>query len=182
MVPRWNREPTMVHTWLSCSTRAGIVVNGCDPLWDYTDVLSFVDTLSEWSLHFVSACRDILSKSVSNILSDTLSWICIYLQSGSYMLLHPWRSSFESRDEILLRGEGCDTPGVSFTLCREICPNLGHSVKISISRSRLSPFIKLLVKVSLISDFTRSPESQIWSLLKFLFLGTNANSLIILDL
>jgi hypothetical protein len=143
MVPRWNREPTMVHTWLSCSTRAGIVVNGCDPLWDYTDVLSFVDTLSEWSLHFVSACRDILSKSVSNILSDTLSWICIYLQSGSYMLLHPWRSSFESRDEILLRGEGCDTPGVKFVLRREIYPNLGCSVKISISRSCLSLFIRL---------------------------------------
>ena len=77
-------------------------------------------TLSEWSLHFVSICRDILIKSVFSILSDTLSWICIYLQSGSYMLLHPWRSSFESRDEILFKGEGCDTPGVNFTLCREI--------------------------------------------------------------
>jgi hypothetical protein len=76
----------------------------------------------------------------------------------------------------------CDTPGVSFVLCREICPNLGRSVKFSISRSRLSPFIKLLVKVSPISDFTQSLEGQIWSLLKLLFLGTNANSLIILDL
>jgi hypothetical protein len=28
----------------------------------------------------------------------------IYLQSESYMLLHPWRSSFESRDEILFKG------------------------------------------------------------------------------
>jgi hypothetical protein len=46
-------------------------------------------TLSEWSLHFVLICRDILTKSVFSILSDTLSWICIYLQSGSYMLLHP---------------------------------------------------------------------------------------------
>jgi hypothetical protein len=46
MVPRRNREPTMVHTWLSCSARAGIVVNSCDPLRDYTDVLSFVDILS----------------------------------------------------------------------------------------------------------------------------------------
>jgi hypothetical protein len=80
------------------------------------------------------------------------------------------------------KGEGCDTPGVSFVLCREICPNLGRSVKFSISRSRLSPFIKLLVKVSPISDFTQSLEGQIWSLLKLLFLDTNANSLIILDL
>jgi hypothetical protein len=76
----------------------------------------------------------------------------------------------------------CDTPGVNFVLCREIYPNLGRSVKFSISRSRLSPFIKLLVKISPISDFTQSLEGQIWSLLKLLFLGTNANSLIILDL
>ena len=68
-----------------------------------------------------------------------------------------------------LRGEGCDTPGVNFTLCREIYPNLRCSVRISISLSHLSPLIKLLVKVSPISDFSRSPEGQIWSLLKLLF-------------
>jgi hypothetical protein len=37
----------------------------------------------------------------------------------------------------------CDTPGVSFVLCREIYPNLGCSVKISIFRSCLSQFIRL---------------------------------------
>jgi hypothetical protein len=42
-----------------------------------------------------------------------------------------------------LRGEGCDTPGVYFVLCRKIYPNLGCSVKISISRSCLSLFIRL---------------------------------------
>jgi hypothetical protein len=68
----------------------------------------------------------------------------IYLQSGSYMLLHPWRSSSESRDEILLRGEGCDTPGVNFALCREIYPNLGCSVKISISRLCMSLIIQII--------------------------------------
>jgi hypothetical protein len=47
------------------------------------------------------------------------------------------------------QGYVCDTPGVYFVLCREIYPNLGCSVKISISRSHLSPFIKLLVNVSL---------------------------------
>ena len=104
MVPRRDREPTMVHTWLSCSTRAGIAVNSRGPLRDYTDVLSFVDILSKWSLHFVSTCRDILSKSIFRILSDPISWICIHLQPGSYMLLHPWISSFESRDEILFKG------------------------------------------------------------------------------
>jgi hypothetical protein len=83
-----------------------------------TDVLSFVDILSKWSWHFVSICHGILSKSIFRIVSDTISWICIYLQPGSYMLLHPSRSSFESRDEILLRGEGRDTPDVYFMLCR----------------------------------------------------------------
>jgi hypothetical protein len=39
--------------------------------------------------------------------------------------------------------DSCDTPGVNFTLCREIYPNLGCSVKISISRSCLSLFIRL---------------------------------------
>jgi hypothetical protein len=144
MVSRRNREPTMVHTWLSCTTRAGIMVNSCDPLRGYTDVLSFMDILSKWSLHFVSTCRDILPKSIFSILSDPISWICVYLQPGSYMLLHPWRSSFESRDEILLRGEGCDTPCVNFALCREIYPNLGCSVKISISRSRMSLIIQII--------------------------------------
>jgi hypothetical protein len=35
----------------------------------------------------------------------------------------------------------CDKPGVYFVLCREIYPNLGCSVKISISRSRMSMII-----------------------------------------
>jgi hypothetical protein len=52
----------------------------------------------------------------------------------------------------------CDTPGVYFGLCRKNYPNLGFSVKNSISRSHLSPFIKFLVKVSPISDFIRSLE------------------------
>jgi hypothetical protein len=47
----------------------------------------------------------------------------------------------------LIRGD-CDTPGVSFALYREICPKLGCPVKISISLSYLSPFIKLLMRVS----------------------------------
>jgi hypothetical protein len=175
MVPRRNREPTMVHTWLSCSARAGIAVNSQDPLRDYTGVLSFVDILSEWSWHFISICHDIRSKSNFSILSDPISWICIYLQPGSYMLLHPWRSSFESRDDILLRGEGCDTPGVYFMLCREIYPNLGCSVKNSISLSHLSPFIKLLMNVSPNLELFDLKNSQIWSLLKLLFLGANAN-------
>jgi hypothetical protein len=49
---------------------------------------------------------------------------------------------------LTLRKPFCDTPGFSFVLWWEIYPNLGCSVKISISRSHLSSFIKLLVKVS----------------------------------
>jgi hypothetical protein len=59
------------------------------------------------------------------------------------------------------------TPQVSiFALCREIYPNLGCSVKISISRSHLSPFIKLLMNVSPSLELFDLKNSQIWRLLK----------------
>ena len=76
----------------------------------------------------------------------------------------------------------CDTPGVSFVLYRDICPNLGRSVKISIFLSHLSPFIKLIIHTSPNSELFDLDECRIWSLLKLLFLGTNANSKIILEL
>jgi hypothetical protein len=76
----------------------------------------------------------------------------------------------------------CDTPGVSFVLCREICPNLGRSVKISIFLSHLSPFIKLIIHTSPNSELFDLDECRTWSLLKLLFLGTNENSKIILEL
>jgi hypothetical protein len=182
MVPWRDRELTMVHTWSSFSARAGIAVNSRGPLRYYTDVLSFVDILSKWSLHFVSTCRDILSKSIFSILSDTLSRICIYLQPGRYMLLHPWRPSSESRDEILLRGEGCDTPSVNFGLCREIYPNLECSVKISISRSHMSLIIQTIrthfIEFRVIQSHRRPNLEPV----KTFVLGTNANSIIHLDL
>jgi hypothetical protein len=37
----------------------------------------------------------------------------------------------------------CDTPGVYFMSCREICPKLGSSVEIMNSRSCISPFVKI---------------------------------------
>jgi hypothetical protein len=73
-------------------------------------------------------------------------------------------------------GTACDTPGVYIVLCREIYPNLGCLVKISISRSHLSPFIKLLMNVSPSLELFDLKNNQIWSLLKLLFLGANANS------
>jgi hypothetical protein len=63
----------------------------------------------------------------------------------------------------------CDTPGVYFVLCQEIYPNLECSVKISISRSHLSPFIKLLMNVSPSLELFDLKNNQIWSLLKLLF-------------
>jgi hypothetical protein len=70
----------------------------------------------------------------------------------------------------------CDTSGVYFVLCREIYPNLGCSVKISISRSHLSPFIKLLMNVSPSLELFDLKNNQIWSLLKLLSLETYADS------
>ena len=55
-------------------------------------------------------------------------------------------------------GVGCETPSVYFVLCHEFCPKLGCSVEISISRSCLSPFIKLLMKVS--------PNLELFNLMK----------------
>jgi hypothetical protein len=75
-------------------------------------------------------------------------------------------------------GEGfCDTPGVSFVFCREVCPNLGRSVKISIFLSHLSSFIKLIVNTSPSSELFDLDECRIWSLLKLLILDTNTNSI-----
>ena len=146
MVPWQNREPPMVHTSLGCSARAGIAINSRDPLRDYTDVLSFVDTLSEWSLHFVSSCRDILSKSIFIILSNPISWICIYLQPGSYMLLHPWRSSFESRDEILSRGGG--------RLWHSRCQFRVMSGDLSLTRMPSENFYFSIVSISVYQAFS----------------------------
>jgi hypothetical protein len=82
----------------------------------------------------------------------------------------------EAAERARLIGTFCDTPGVYFMLCREIYPNLKCSVKISISLSHLSPFIKLLMRVSSSLELFDLKNSQIWSLLKLLFLGANANS------
>jgi hypothetical protein len=47
---------------------------------------------------------------------------------------------------------GYDTLGVYYVLCCEIGPKLGSLVEIFISRSRLSPFMKLFMNVSLNSE------------------------------
>jgi hypothetical protein len=166
MVTRRNRKPPMVHTWLSCSARAGIAVNSCDPLWNYTDVLSFVDILEV----IAASCRDILSKSVFRIVSDTISWSCIYLKPGSYMLLHPWRSLSESQDEILLRGKAV-TPQVSISCY------VGRFILISDAQWKFLFLAhvclwlsRLFILISPDSELFSLTEGRIWSLLKLLFL------------
>jgi hypothetical protein len=109
------------------------------------------------------------SQSDRCILSQYVVIFCPNLSSVSCQIpSHEFASTF-SRDvtcfstlgdphlnlgtRFFLRGEGCDTPGVSFVLRREIYPNLGCSVKISISRSCLSLFIRL--------SLGSSPNSEI---------------------
>jgi hypothetical protein len=101
----------------------------------------------------------------------------IYILNLIFLFKGPWDCGMHVQLKLY-----CDTPGVSFVLCREICPNLGRSAKISISLSHLSPFIKLIVNTSPNSELFDLDECQIWSLLKLLFLGTNANSIVNLDL
>jgi hypothetical protein len=76
-----------------------------------------------WTLSQNDRC--ILSQHVA-IFYPNLSLVSFHiplmnLHLSSVWKLHaspPLRVLFESRDKILLRGEGCDTPGVSFVLRR----------------------------------------------------------------
>jgi hypothetical protein len=97
----------------------------------------------------------------------------IHESSCDALLPNPLMASRERR---------CDTPGVSFVLCHEIYPNLGCSVKISISRSCLSLFIRLSLGSSPNSELIDREKQPISERVKTFILGANANSLINLDL
>jgi hypothetical protein len=149
MVPRRNWEPTMVHTWLSCSARAGITVNSC---WSTTR-LYWCTIFCEHSLRVIVAfCLNMSRYSVQIYLQYLVRWHLMNLHLSS-----AWKLHASPPLKILIRISGRDsfkggrlwhTPGVYFALCREIYPNLGCLVKISICLSHLSPFIKLLMNVS----------------------------------
>ena len=144
MVPRRNREPTMVHTWLSCSARAGIAVNSRDPLRDYTDVLFFCGH-SQNDRCILSRYVAIFYPNLSTVSCQIPSYEFASISSlgvTCFSTLEDPHSNLGTR--FFLRGEGCDTPGVSFVLRREINPNLGCSVKISLSRSRMSLIIQTI--------------------------------------
>jgi hypothetical protein len=76
----------------------------------------------------------------------------------------------------------CDTPGVYFALCREMNPNLGCSVKISISRSCMSLIIQIIHSRFTEFGVTQSHRRPILEPVKTFILGTDANSKIILEL
>jgi hypothetical protein len=63
----------------------------------------------------------------------------------------------------------CDTPGVNFALCREIYTNLGCSVKISISRSRMSLIFQIIYPHFTMFGIIQSQEQLNLELLKHLF-------------
>jgi hypothetical protein len=79
-------------------------------------------------------------------------------------------------------GLWCDTLGVSFVLHREIYPNLGCSVKISISRSPMSLIIQIIhsrfTEFGVIQSRKRPNSEPV----KTFILGTDANSIVNLDL
>jgi hypothetical protein len=82
----------------------------------------------------------------------------------------------------MLQDNYCDTPGVYFVLCRKIYPNLRCSVKISISRSRLFLFIRIIHGSSPNSELFEREKQPILERVKTFILSTDANSLIILEL
>jgi hypothetical protein len=150
MVPRRNREPTMVHTWLSCSARAGIAVNWCAIFCGHS--LKVV----------VAFCLNMSRYSVQIYLSYRVRYHLMNLHLSSAWELHA-----SPPFKILIRISGRDSfkggrpwhPRCLFHVMPWIYPNLIYSVKISISRSHLSSFIKLLVKVSPNFEVIRSWET-----------------------
>jgi hypothetical protein len=144
----WCRDETesllWVHTWFSFSARAGIAVNSRDPLRDYTDMLSF-GTLSQSDRCILSQHAAIFYPNLSSVSCQIPfhEFASIFsLDVTCFSTLEDPHLNLGTR--FFLRGEGCDTPGVSFVLWWEIYPNLGCSVKISISRWRMSLIIETI--------------------------------------
>jgi hypothetical protein len=139
-----------------------------------------------------------LSQKDRCILSQHVAIFCLNLSSVSRKIpshefasiFSPGVTCFSTLEDphsnlgtrFFLRGEGCDTPGVSFVLRREICPNLRCLVKISISRSCLSLSIRLSLGSSPNSELIDREKWPILEPVKTFILGTNANSKIILKL
>jgi hypothetical protein len=129
------------------------------------------------SRYVTMLCQNLSYASCQITFHGLLSTISLGLTCFS--TLKDPHSNLETR---FFKGEGYDTPGVYFVLCREIYPNLICWEEISFSRSRLSPLSNYLWRFHQFLNFFDLEKGRIWSLLKLLFLGMNANSKIILDL
>jgi hypothetical protein len=112
MVPRRDREPTMVHTWLSCSVRAGIAVNSrvhyetilmCYLLWIFSQSDRCI--LSQHAAIFYPNLSSVSCQIPSPEFASISS-----LEVTCFSTLEYPHSNLGTR--FFLRGEGCDTPGV----------------------------------------------------------------------
>jgi hypothetical protein len=102
----------------------------------------------EHSLRVIVAfCLNMSRYSVQIYLSYRVRYYLMNLHLSSVWELHaslPLKILIRISGRDSFKGEGCDTTGVYFVLCREIYPNLGCSVKISISRSHMSLIIQTI--------------------------------------
>jgi hypothetical protein len=88
-----------------------------------------VTVVSSFSLGEIIQCREAsgrIAKWAVELMGETISFAP--------------RKAIKSQD----LADFCDTPGVYFGLCQKNYPNLGCSVKISISRSRMSLIIQII--------------------------------------
>jgi hypothetical protein len=172
---RWCRDETesllwCTHGWAARHTpvlRLIVVIHYgtilmCYPLWTFSQSDHYI--LSQYVAIFYPNLSSVSCQISSHEFASISS-----LGVTCFSTLKDPHSNLGTR--FFLRGEGCDTPGVNFVLCRKNYPNLGRSVKNSISRPRLYPFIKLLVKVSPISDFIRISRTTIFGACKKTFVS-----------
>jgi hypothetical protein len=95
----------------------------------------------------------------------------IFSPGDRYLCLTGRESRRQCESERKITGGECDTPGVYFALYREIYPNLGCSVKISILARVCLWLFGLFIHISPNLELFSLTEGQIWSLLKLLFLS-----------
>jgi hypothetical protein len=166
MVSRRDREPTMVHTWLSYSAQLVLrlivmihyeTILMCCILWTFPQSGRCI--LSQHAAIFYPNLSSVSCQTPSHELASIFS-----LDVTCFSTLEDPHMNLGTR--FFLRGEGCDTPGVSFVLWREINPNLGCSVIISLSRSCMSLIIQIIHSHFVEFGIIQSHRRPIWSLLK----------------
>lgn len=139
-------------------------------------VLSFMRIPSNRSLHSTSICCNVLYKSIFRMLSDNISW---FWHSQLAWTLHaslPLKVFAQISGRDCFKGEDCNTPGVCLLLSHEIGSHHRSSVKIMISRSRQSMFIKIISICFTDSGLFGLEKCQNLVPIKNLYNETNVNS------